>query len=175
MFYVASGAIAADHREVGSTIPALDHYLHKNEGNQVRLGFAADILRIKRDVLGRLLRLYEGQGVVKEENAYICDSCDGFITHRPGEGDLWCDICDKSASFRGRSAGEKVWRVVPEAAKTGWTFPMETVAVGAAPVQRVTIQFISGDRGGGMRAGAGEFRGERDCKGGQAGHLPRLV
>ena len=107
MFYVASGAIAADHREVAESIRALDHYLHKNEGNQVRLGFAADILRIKRDVLGRLLRLYEGQGVVKEENAYICDSCDGFMTHRPGEGDLWCDICDKSASFRGAVSSGK--------------------------------------------------------------------
>lgn len=151
MFYVASEAIAADHQELAELVRALDQYLHKNEGNQVRLGFAADILHIKRDVLGRLLGLYEDQGVIKQESAYICETCDGFLTHAAGQGDLWCDICEKSISFRGRSQlGEKVWRVLPEAAKTGWAPPVEAAAIGPAPAQKVIIQFISGDRGGGL-------------------------
>ena len=45
MFYVASEAIAADHQELAESVRALDQYLHKNEGNQVRLGFAGTKLR----------------------------------------------------------------------------------------------------------------------------------
>lgn len=163
MFYIASEAIAADHPELAESIRALDQYLHKNEGNQVRLGFAADILHIKRDVLGRLLGLYKDHGVVKQEIAYICESCDGFLTHVAGEGDLWCDICEKSASFRGRSQlGEKVWRVLPQAAKTDWTPPVDPVAVGPPPVKKVKIQFISGDRGGGLHTQVRTTREEKE-------------
>jgi hypothetical protein len=156
MFFVASATIAANHRELEGAARALDGYLHANQGHPFRLGHAAGILRLDRDLVRRLLELYQGEGVVKPEVGYICPDCDGFLARVPGEGDLWCDLCEKTFSYRGDvPIGEKLWRTLPEAAKTGWqpTADDEPEAPPRemAPVQ-VVIQFVAGDRGGGPRA-----------------------
>jgi CHAT domain len=156
MFFLVSATIAANHRELEDAIGALDGYLHANEGHAFRVGHAAGILRLDRELVRRLLNLYRSEGVVKREVGYICPDCDGFLARVPGEGDLWCDVCEKSFSFRGDAPiGEQVWRTVPEAVKTILLLPAEAKERGPlldnAPTE-VVIQFIAGDRGGGPRA-----------------------
>jgi hypothetical protein len=155
MFFVASATIAADHRELEGAVSALDGYLHANQGHPFRLGHAAGILRLDRDLVRRLLGLYQAQGVVKPEVGYICPECDGFLARVPGEGDLWCDICEKTFNYRGQvPIGEKLWRTVPGAAKTGWEPPAKSreESPPAAAAGQIVIQFVAGDRGGGPRA-----------------------
>ena len=150
MFWVASDTIAAKHRELERQVHALDDHLRVNAGQVIRVGFAADILGIDRELLARLLLMYEAEGTVKQEPAYPCPQCDGFLERTPGEGDLWCDLCEKSFTYRGRiPIGEKVWRVLANAAKTGWEPPVGEVAGKAAARPAAVIQFVAGDRGGG--------------------------
>jgi hypothetical protein len=150
MYWVASGTIAANHRELEGAVRALDETLRANEGQTLRVGFTADVLGIDRDLLLRLLQLYEAQGVVKREVGYICPKCDGPLERTPGEGDLWCDDCEMSYGYRGRdSIGEKVWHVLPQAPKTGWQPSAEGAIAQPSAVAPVVIQFVGGDRGGG--------------------------
>lgn len=156
MFFVASATIAANHRELEGAARALDGYLHANQGHAFRLGHAADILRLDRDLVRRLLEFYQGEGVVKPEVGYICPACDGFLARVPGEGDLWCDLCEKSFSYHGDvPIGERLWRTLPQAAKTGWQ-PTAEGEPEALPREmatgQVVIQFVASDRGGGPRA-----------------------
>lgn len=156
MFFVASATIAANHRELEDAVRALDGYLQANQGHPFRLGHAAGILRLDRDLVRRLLEFYQGEGAVKPEVGYICPDCDGFLARVPGEGDLWCDVCEKTFNYRGDvPIGEKLWRTLPEAAKTGWQ-PTAEGEPEASPVEtapgQVVIQFVAGDRGGGTRA-----------------------
>ncbi|MBL8792393.1 MAG: CHAT domain-containing protein [Planctomycetia bacterium] len=168
MYYAASAVIAANHPELAAAVRALDDLLRKNTGHPVRVDFAADILHVKRDLLRRLLGLYEAHGVVQSENAYVCDACDGFLSHVAGEGDLWCDLCEKSVSFRGRELrGERVWRVLVDAATTGWIPPREEGTAsrpGTESSRRTTIQFISGDRGGGLQTQVRANREEKEIR-----------
>jgi hypothetical protein len=156
MYFVASATIAADHRELEGAARALDGYLNANQGHPFRLGHAAGILRLDRELVRRMLELYQAEGTVKSEVGYICPDCDGFLARVPGEGDLWCDVCEKAFSYRGEAPiGEKLWRTLPDAAKTGWHPPAETEPASkpqAALTGRVVFQFIAGDRGGGPRA-----------------------
>lgn len=152
MYWVASVTIAANHRELEGQVLTLDGHLRANEGATFRLGFAADILGIHRELLSRLLQLYETEGTVKQEVAYVCPQCDGFLERIAGEGDLWCDLCEKSFTYRGRGPiGEKVWRVQADAPKTGWIPRTEEVSGEVQPGLATVIQFIAGDRGGGPR------------------------
>jgi hypothetical protein len=52
--------------------------------------------------------------------------------------------------------------VLPEAEKTGWAPPVDHAAVGPAPVQKVKIQIISGDRGGGLHTQVRVTREEKE-------------
>jgi hypothetical protein len=147
MFFLASATIADRHQELRDEVMALDDYLQANEGHLFRLGHASRILRLDAELVRRLLDRYEAEGAVKREIAYICQICDGFLERVTGEGELWCDVCEKSVSYRGRAdLGEKVWLTLAEAAKTGHT-PAEGGAEAAEPV---VVQFIAGDRGGGL-------------------------
>lgn len=168
MFFVASVTIAADHRELDGVALALDGYLNANEGHPFRLGHAAGILRLDRDLVRRMLELYQAAGAVKSEVGYICPDCDGFLARVPGEGDLWCDVCEKAFSYRGEvPIGEKLWRTLPGADKTGWQPPANTEPAGgpqATLAGQIVIQFIAGDRGGGPRAQLHIPREERKIK-----------
>jgi hypothetical protein len=151
MFFLASATIADRHDELREEVRALDGYLQANDGHTFRLGHAARILRLDADLVQRLLENFEGEGVVKREVAYICPKCDGFLERVPGEGDLWCDVCDESVTYRGRGQlGEKAWRTLVEAVRTGFAPSADNEPGHGSPAATAVVQFIAGDRGGGL-------------------------
>jgi hypothetical protein len=92
-------------------------------------------------------------GVVNKTPGYLCPSCDGFLEHVRGEGDLWCDECEESVPLRGKGElGVNLWQTLPTADKTGWTLPEPACALPAScPRGKACIQFVGGDRGGAGR------------------------
>lgn len=153
MSFVASVSIAAEHPGLESEIAALDAYLEANRGHRVRVAHAAGILRLDRDLVRRLLDAYVAEGAVARVPAYVCPDCDGFLERVSGEGDLFCDVCEKMHTFRGGEAiGEKVYRPLPFApSKLREDEILEAPATANSP-GKVVIQIIAGDRGGGPRA-----------------------
>jgi hypothetical protein len=153
MFYVASGTIAAEHPELAEAIAALDEHLFRQRGHALRLDFTADILGIDRSRLTRLMGLFADKQVVEKAVGYVCPTCDGLMEHVPNEGDLWCDECEQSVSFRGKGdLGVAMWRALPSAETTGRPLVEPAVDLpGGCPRQAVRIQFIGGDRGGATR------------------------
>jgi hypothetical protein len=94
MYYPASDTIASEHPDLASQVQAIDDYLYGRQGQDIRLGPAADIIDIEPDLLRRLLDLYVAHEVVEELEVYICP-LDNVILEPDEEGSLACDICDE--------------------------------------------------------------------------------
>lgn len=147
MFFAASATIASSHLEMADQVAELDAYLAELDGAPARLEIAADILGMPPDRLQRLLGLYIEAGVVATEHGYFCPDCGGLIEHVEGTvADFWCDICDRTVSFRDRDlTGELLYRPKPP----DFAPAPEEEPTGPAVT---TILFVAGDRTGGQRS-----------------------
>lgn len=94
MYFPASATIASDHPDLALQVHAVDAFLYDRQGQQFRLGPAADIIGIEPDLLQRLLDLYTAHEVVDELDVYLCP-LDNVILEPDEEGSLACDICDE--------------------------------------------------------------------------------
>lgn len=148
MYFVASASIAADHPELADAASALDAYLAASEGSPVRPETAADFTAAEPAITARLLKEFERRGVLSTEIGYLCPVCDGLLGTVRGGRELWCDICDRKQSLRGKDLrGCTVFRVRTDAEKAE-----RPAVVPTNTGMLLTIQFVAGDRGGGPRA-----------------------
>src|SRR5262245_45127251 len=107
MYYRESDNIAARSQELSEAITMLDEHLFVNRDGTIRIESTADLLDIELDVLANLFSLYEEEGVLRTETAFICPTCDIPIEQ---EGvHVRCELCDMQFSSSALQK-EKVYR-----------------------------------------------------------------
>jgi len=150
MFFVLSASIAADYPELREVIERLDGHLAAVGDGGVRADTAADFVDADPAEIERLLKEFERQGVVSSHPSYLCPLCDQLLgTIRDGAG-LWCDVCERTQSLRGKDLrGCIMYRVCADASRE----PLQgVVSISSTEMTGAPILFIAGDRGGGSRA-----------------------
>lgn len=99
IYYRASDTIAAEHAESREEVSGLDALLHAAAPGPLRIGRAADRLRLEEGALSLLLGLYEAEGVVTRRSALVCPECDALVEKSDtdedeGRAQYYCDLCD---------------------------------------------------------------------------------
>jgi hypothetical protein len=150
MFFVSSASIAADYPELREVIERLDGHLVAVGDGGVRADTAADFINADPAEITRLLKEFERRGVVSSHPGYLCPLCDQLLgAIRDGAG-LWCDVCARTQSLRGKDLrGCIMYRVCAAALQVQ---PRIGVTVLGTESTGAPILFIAGDRGGGPRA-----------------------
>ena len=93
MFYPASATIADNHPDLAKTVVSLDDYLHSLADVPISVDTTADLLDEDADVLARLFRLYQDQGVLSPVSRWLCPN-DLDVLQPDEDGTLWCEICE---------------------------------------------------------------------------------
>ena len=152
MFFVASASIAAEHPDLEPAIESLDAHIAAVGQAGIRHELAADFVGQEPETVERLLKEFARLGVLVAEIAYVCPVCDHVLAKTRDGRELWCDICERTQSLRGKDlAGCTVYRVRADAERTP-EIPAGTGSAAATEAEVVFILIVAGDRGGGQRA-----------------------
>jgi hypothetical protein len=93
MFYPASAAIAERHPDLAGLVASLDEFLHSLADLPINIDTIADLLDEDADVLARLFRLYQDQGVLVAQSILQCPN-DMDVLQVDEDGALWCELCE---------------------------------------------------------------------------------
>jgi hypothetical protein len=149
MFFVSSGSIVGDYPEMREVIERLDAHLAAVGDGAVRADTAADFVGADPAEIERLLKEYLLQGLLTSQAVYLCPQCDQVLGLIRDGHELWCDLCERTQSLRGKDLrGSVIYRVRADALRE----PAQEEAAGpGSALPGTPILFIAGDRGGGPR------------------------
>lgn len=136
MYLPASASIASRHAELTDEITAVDAMLYDIGDHPIQVTQTADALDLEENILWRILREYEAENAVRQEQRLFCAKCDALVDERRD----YCDVCDTRFDTL-RPEKVSTFEVSEPIARVNFSNSPE-------PPEEVRVVMLAGERGG---------------------------